>query len=40
MKLVSWRCILEQLWKEKGLNEKSQERKQLSCAMQELQQRC
>lgn len=34
------RCILEQLWKEKGLMRKSQERKQLSCAMQELQQRC
>lgn len=30
----------EQLWKEKGLMRKSQERKQLSCAMQELQQRC
>lgn len=40
MKSVSWRCILEQHWKEKGLMRKNQERKQLSCAMQELQQRC
>lgn len=39
-KSVSWRCILEQHWKEKGLMRKNQERKQLSCAMQELQQRC
>ena len=27
MKLVSWRCILEQHWKEKGLMRKNQERK-------------